>query len=45
MTAVSSDLGDRIIKVKHAGEHGAIGICTAQILMARLTAPGMGESG
>ena len=32
------DLGDRIIKVNHAGEHGAICIYTGQILMARLTA-------
>lgn len=35
---VGSDLGDRIIKVNHAGEHGAIGIYSGQILMARLTA-------
>ena len=43
MTAIplaeSFDLGDRIIKVNHAGEHGAIGIYTGQILLARLTAP------
>ena len=38
---VASDLGDRIIKVNHAGEHGAIGIYTGQILMARITAPKM----
>jgi ubiquinone biosynthesis monooxygenase Coq7 len=38
---VASDLGDRIIKVNHAGEHGAIGIYSGQILMARLTAPKM----
>lgn len=38
---VTSDLGDRIIKVDHAGEHGAICIYTGQILMARLTAPAM----
>lgn len=37
----TSDLGDRIIKVNHAGEHGAISIYTGQILMARLTAPRM----
>lgn len=36
-----SDLGSRIIKVNHAGEHGAIAIYTGQIFMARLTAPGM----
>ena len=41
MAAVASDLGDRIIRVNHAGEHGAIGIYTGQILMARLTAPEM----
>lgn len=34
-------LGDRIIKVNHAGEHGAINIYTGQILLARWTAPGM----
>ncbi|GAB2498838.1 demethoxyubiquinone hydroxylase family protein [Pseudoxanthomonas sangjuensis] len=32
-------LGDRVIKVNHAGEHGAINIYSGQILMARLTAP------
>ena len=39
--SVGCDLGDRIIKVNHAGEHGAIGIYTGQIMMARLTAPAM----
>lgn len=34
-------LGDRILKVNHAGEHGAVSIYTGQILMARITAPGM----
>ncbi len=34
-------LGDRIIKVNHAGEHGAICIYTGQIHMARLTARSM----
>lgn len=38
---VPTDLGDRIIKVNHAGEHGAIAIYTGQILLARLTAPRM----
>jgi ubiquinone biosynthesis monooxygenase Coq7 len=33
-----SDLGSRIIKVDHAGEHGAVCIYTGQILAARLTA-------
>jgi ubiquinone biosynthesis monooxygenase Coq7 len=32
-------LGGRTIKVDHAGEHGAVCIYTAQILLARLTAP------
>ena len=41
MAAVASDLGDRIIRVNHAGEQGAIGIYTGQILLARLTAPKM----
>ncbi|MFL6587938.1 MAG: demethoxyubiquinone hydroxylase family protein [Luteimonas sp.] len=41
MQPVGNDLGDRIIKVNHAGEHGAIGIYTGQILMARLTASKM----
>jgi ubiquinone biosynthesis monooxygenase Coq7 len=36
--AMSSELGDRIIKVDHAGEQGAICIYTGQILMARITA-------
>jgi ubiquinone biosynthesis monooxygenase Coq7 len=36
--SMSADLGDRIIKVNHAGEHGAISIYTGQIFMARLTA-------
>jgi ubiquinone biosynthesis monooxygenase Coq7 len=34
-----TDLGDRVIKVDHAGEHGAVCIYTGQILVARLTAP------
>ncbi len=34
-------LGDRIIKVNHAGEHGAVNIYTGQIFMARLTARDM----
>jgi 3-demethoxyubiquinol 3-hydroxylase len=41
MQSVANDLGDRIIKVNHAGEHGAICIYTGQILMARLTARSM----
>lgn len=38
VATVSNDLGNRIIKVNHAGEHGAICIYTGQILMARFTA-------
>jgi 3-demethoxyubiquinol 3-hydroxylase len=34
-------LGDRIMKVDHAGEHGAICIYRAQIAMARWRAPEM----
>ena len=34
-------LGDRIMKVNHAGEHGAVNIYRGQILAARLTAPSM----
>lgn len=36
---ISNDLGSRIIKVNHAGEHGAVNIYSGQIFMARLTAP------
>lgn len=36
---VPSTLGDRIMKVNHAGENGAICIYTGQIALARLTAP------
>lgn len=36
MTAAS---GDRILKVDHAGEHGAVNIYRAQILISRFTAP------
>lgn len=34
-----TDLGGRILKVDHAGEHGAVNIYTGQIAVARLTAP------
>lgn len=37
------DLGSRIIKVNHAGEHGAICIYSGQIIMARLTARSLVE--
>lgn len=35
----SAILGDRVLKVDHAGEHGAVNIYAAQIFVARLTAP------
>ena len=31
-------LGERVLKVNHAGEHGAVNIYAAQLLVARLTA-------
>jgi ubiquinone biosynthesis monooxygenase Coq7 len=37
----ASDLGNRILKVNHAGEYGAISIYAGQIFMARLTARSM----
>lgn len=37
----NTDLGDRILKVDHAGEHGAVNIYAAQIFVARFTAPGL----
>jgi ubiquinone biosynthesis monooxygenase Coq7 len=39
--AGSETLGDRIIKVNHAGEHGAVSIYAAQIRIARWRAPDM----
>ena len=40
-SVVDPALGDRIVKVNHAGEHGAVSIYMGQILMARITAPAM----
>ncbi|WP_241509549.1 demethoxyubiquinone hydroxylase family protein [Pseudomonas ovata] len=40
-TAKSEDLGNRMMKVDHAGEHGAICIYSGQLFMARLFVPGM----
>src|SRR5262245_42406063 len=37
-SAALTDLGGRIIKVDHAGEHGAVNIYTGQLVTARLTA-------
>ena len=44
MITIASELSDKwlggqILKVNHAGEHGAVNIYTGQIFMARLTAP------
>ena len=33
--------GSRVLKVNHAGEHGAVNIYRAQALLAKLTAPSM----
>ena len=38
---MSTPLGDRILKVDHAGEHGAVNLYRAQILVSRWTAPQM----
>jgi ubiquinone biosynthesis monooxygenase Coq7 len=43
MNPLSSELGNRILKVDHAGEQGAICVYRAQRLIARLTAPAMVE--
>jgi len=37
----SLDLGNRILKVNHAGEHGAVNIYSGQLIAARLTARSM----
>jgi len=39
--AKAMDLGNRILKVNHAGEFGAIAIYTGQILIAQWRAPGL----
>jgi ubiquinone biosynthesis monooxygenase Coq7 len=38
-TSCRTTLGDRVMKVNHAGENGAIHIYTGQIFMARIRAP------
>lgn len=38
-----TELGARILKVNHAGEHGAVNIYAGQIAMARFTAPALLE--
>jgi 3-demethoxyubiquinol 3-hydroxylase len=40
-SVANKEIGDRIIKVNHAGEHGAICIYSGQIFVARLTARSM----
>ncbi|MBD8532495.1 MULTISPECIES: demethoxyubiquinone hydroxylase family protein [unclassified Massilia] len=37
-TYLNSGAGDRILKVNHAGEHGAVNIYAGQLLLARLRA-------
>jgi hypothetical protein len=37
-------LGDRIVKVNHAGEHGAINIYRGQLLTSRVMAPRIFQS-
>lgn len=37
----TKNLGNTIIKVNHAGEHGAVCIYSGQIFLARLTAPSL----
>lgn len=36
---MTTALGDRILKVDHAGEHGAVNIYRAQVMVSRLFAP------
>ena len=38
---VDPTFADRVLKVNHAGEHGAVNIYAGQIFVARLTAPGL----
>ena len=38
---IGESLGDRVLKVDHAGEHGAVNIYRGQILLCRLRAPGI----
>ena len=42
-TPITSELGNRILKVDHAGEQGAICVYRAQLAIARLTAPSLRE--
>lgn len=39
--AADTQFGSRVLKVNHAGEHGAVNIYAGQIFCARLTAPDM----
>ncbi len=38
---MTSGDGDRILKVNHAGEHGAVSIYTGQLMLARMRATSM----
>src|SRR4051812_47288131 len=44
-SAISNDeaeeFASRVLKVNHAGEHGAVNIYTGQVFLARITAPSM----
>ena len=42
-SSIDTDFGSRVLKVNHAGEHGAINIYAGQIFAARLTAKQMVE--
>ena len=39
--APGETLGDRVLRVDHAGEHGAVCVYRAQLRFARWTAPGL----
>lgn len=39
--APGETLGDRVLRVDHAGEHGAVCVYRAQLRLARWTAPGL----
>ena len=41
ITLVDPEYASRVLKVDHAGEHGAVNIYRGQILVARITAPSM----
>ena len=39
--SAGEELGDRVLKVNHAGEHGAVNIYAGQRLVGRITAPSL----